>query len=200
MKIMNYFEKFNKLLVIIVLIMIFQHADLSAQKKTYPKHQFGIAYSSFSGTGLNYQIELNQSSAVQLGGIVYYYGDNPPDDLDFYTILGAEYQHSIIKQGNTRIYGFLGGSYLNLEQRRVKRYVINDREIVEKNIISDEIINLGAGVGIEYKILPAFAISGSVGMLHQISDNTSFSEFWDRSPDGTTYTGFGVSIAIRYVF
>ncbi len=190
---------FTKTSIFVIIFLIFFNYSY-AQKITYPKQQIGVGYSSFSGTGINYLIEINKYSAFQIAGIVYYFGEKPPDDLNFYTIIGAEYQYSFLKEKDYRLYSFLGFSMLQLEKRRISIITENDRIITTKTIETDNIYNYGIGVGIEFKLSPQFSLSTNLGFLHQKSDISNFSEFWDRNPSGTIFNGLGVSIAIRYVF
>jgi hypothetical protein len=206
MILINFFKKMysnSKTTIFILIFFICSclfSTNIVAQKISYPKHQIGLGYSAYSGTGLNYLLEINKTSALQFSGVGYYIGDNPPDDIDFYGIIGGEYQHTIIKNNDSRIYGFFGFSMLHLEKIRTKTFIINDKIIKNKTIETDRIYNYGTGVGYEYKLLPQLSVSANIGLLYQLSDIADFSEYWDRNPAGTTYTGIGIGIAIRYVF
>ncbi len=189
-----------KYFFVLAALMIFGTNYTYSQKVTYPKHQIGVGYSSFSGTGINYQIELDNLNAFQFSGAGYYFGDNPPEELDFYGILGAEYQFSLLKKEDKRFYAFAGTSMLHLERRRTKTVKFNDVVIIQKLITTDRIYNFGGGIGIEYKPLPVIAMNFGIGVLYQVSEKADFSEFWDRNPAGESFLGIGIGISLRYVF
>lgn len=194
----NRFVKINSL--IIINILIFSGTNLLfGQKITYPKHQIGLSYSSFSGAGINYQFEPDKYQAIQFSVLPYYYSKEN-NDLQIIGLVGIEYQLNILKNNKSRYYVFVGSSMNHLEDRLTTKKVINDVEYIEKNITTNRIYNFGFGAGIEYKPLPVFSISPSIGILYQISEKSSYSEFWDRNPGGETFLGIGCGISIRYVF
>lgn len=170
-----------------------------SQQISYPKHQFGIAYSSFSGSGLSYLIELNKSHSFQFSLLPVYLSSNSTE-LDINGILGGEYQFTFDRKGDRRFYAFAGASIQHLESRITSTKKINDIMITETAITINRIYNIGLGVAMEYKLHPRFAISCGIGLLNQSSDKSNHSEFWDRNPGGESFLGIGGSLSLRYVF
>lgn len=171
-----------------------------SQKISYPHHQLGLSYSSFSGSGFSYLIEINKDYALNANGLIYYQGDKPPDDLDQYGIIGLELQKNFYNSEYTRYYIFAGVGFWYLEERRLNTIKINDATFTTKTKKIDRIWNFGFGPGVEYNFLPRAAISLNVGLLYQQSDNAAFPELFDRSPNSDSYFGFGGSIALRFRF
>ncbi len=171
----------------------------NAQMISYPKHQIGVGYSSFSGSGLTYQIEFNRNHAFQLS-VLPLYTSSGPDDLDTKAFLGGEYQLSISRTDLTRIYTFVGAGITHLENRLTTRTIVNDVEIVNVDIDMNRISNIGIGIALEYKLSPRIAVSTGLGILYQTSAKGHYSEFWDRNPLGDTYLGIGGALSFRYVF
>lgn len=198
-EIKNLLNNYTKMICIIASILLFSSLSLKSQKITYPKHQIGISYSSFSGTGLNYQIETNKMNAFQVSAFAYY-NSAVDNEKNIIAIIGGEYQLTLLKESNTRYYLFTGLSVLHLEDQITTIRKENDVIIKDTKISSDRIYNFGIGPALEYKPHIQFAISIGAGFLYQISNKEPFSEFWDRSPNNTSYFGIGGTISLRYVF
>ncbi len=184
---------------LIVLFMAFLSTCHGAQRR-YPKHQFGLGFSGVSGAGLSWQVELNPRWAIQANGFAYYFGKNPPEDLDIYTIFGGEVQYNLLKSSDTRFYALLGASRWFLEERSKESFRLNDKEIVIKHKKNDNISNFGAGLGFEYKVIEEMAISFELDYLFQESKKTRWGELIDRSPGGTSFNGPTFGVGIRYAF
>ena len=97
-------------LFLVLILIIIGFFNLNAQTRTYPKHQFGLGYSTLTSGILSYQLELNPTSALKFGGFVYYTADKPPDDIKLYGALGAEYQYNLFKTETERLYALSGMS------------------------------------------------------------------------------------------
>lgn len=183
----------------ILFLILSLNFDVFSQQISYPKHQVGLGYSSFSGAGLNYQIEINKHSALQ-ASLLPYYTSKSSDEMDIIGVFGAEFQQNFFRTNQQRYYLFAGAGISHLEDRSITKKIINDLEIIEKNITTNRIYNFGFGAGIEYKFSPRVSTGFGLGLLYQISDKSKNSEFWDRNPTGESFLGLGASLSIRYVF
>ncbi len=188
-----------KLAYIISILLIISINTGYSQQISYPKHQFGISYSSFSGSGLSYLIELNKSHSFQFSLLPVYLSSNSTE-LDINGIFGGEYQFTFVRNGDSRFYAFAGAAIQHLEHRITSTKIINDIMITETAVTIDRIYNIGLGLAVEYKPHPRFAISCGIGLLNQTSDKSNYSEFWDRNPSGESFLGIGGSLSLRYVF
>ena len=188
-----------KFYAITLFLCLYPSNRSEAQLISYPKHQIGVGYSSFSGSGITYQLEINRNHAFQFSALPIYTSSGP-DDLNIKAFLGGEYQLSISKTDLTRIYTFVGAGITHLENRLTTRTIINDVEIVNTDTDLNRIINFGIGIGLEYKLSPRIVVSTGLGLLHQTSAKGQYSEFWDRNPRGDTYLGIGGALSFRYVF
>lgn len=188
-----------KLCLIIGFVLFISSSSSLAQKISYPKHQFGIGYSSFSGSGLNYQIEISKFHALQFSLLPIYLSSNS-DELEINGILGGEYQFTFTRNDASRFFVFSGTSVQHLENRLTSTRIVNDLKIVETKINTNRIYNFGLGLGLEYKPHPRFAISAGIGLLYQVSEKSTYSEFWDRNPSGDSFLGIGGSLSLKYVF
>ncbi|MFP4370312.1 MAG: hypothetical protein ACLFR2_12100 [Candidatus Kapaibacterium sp.] len=176
-------------------IFLFFILTFSAEGAKFPKHQFGIGGSTISGAGLSYQIDIDRKYSFRTNGFAYYFGNNPPDDLDMYFVLGGELQRNLFRQIDQRFYILLGTSHWYFEERSLYTERIGDLIIENRNSKIDRIWNFGAGAGYEKIILQRLALSLSLGFQYQISGEEQFSKFFDRE-------GFGLAggIGIRYMF
>jgi hypothetical protein len=189
----------EKFCTLTMLLCLFQQNPTEAQLISYPKHQIGVGYSSFSGAGLTYQIEINRHHALQFSSLPFY-TSNGPDELNIIAFLGGEYQFTLARMSTSRIYTFAGLGITHLEDRLTTRTIVNDKEIVNVDIDLNRINNYGFGIGMEYKLSPRIAVSTGLGILYQTSAKGHYSEFWDRNPRGDTYLGIGGALSFRYVF
>lgn len=186
-----------KKLIIIISILIFAVADLSAVR--YPKHQMGIGYSMIRGGGLEYQIELNQKSALKFSFVTYYFGEEAPDDMQIYVVVGAEYQYNILKEKDYRLYALTAASIWHIEDRKLNEYQINDRLFRERITRLNRMFNAGIGAGFEYNLTEKMVFNISAGAYYQSSYNSPWTDsFFDRDPSGTSFFGLGGGIGLRF--
>lgn len=188
-----------KLLALILLIAILPEIA-RGQSRSYPKYQFGIALSTVTGAGLNYQIELNPKDVLSFTGFAYYRSEAPPDDMDLYTNLGLQYQNNLFKSPETRIYAATAFSVWYIEEKNFT--VIKENDVITKIITRDinRIFNFGLLGGLEHKIMERLALSVEFGLHYQLSEQSSSGILIDRNPLGTSYIGIGGGIGIRYAF
>ncbi len=188
-----------KLSPVILLIALLPQLAIG-QSRSYPKHQFGIALSTVSGAGLNYQIELNPKDIFLLAGFAYYRSEAPPDDMDLYANLGLQYQNNLYKNPEARIYLAPAFSVWYIEEKNFT--LIRRNDVITKIITRDvnRIFNVGLMAGIEYKIMQRLALSAELGLHYQLSERSKTAILIDRNPSGTSYIGIGGGIGIRYAF
>lgn len=178
------------------LLTILAAVSLSA---AYPKHLVGIDYSTISGSGLSYSIELDKNTALKFSGIPMYYGAKPPDKMTLIGDAGVEYQYNIWKIKNNRLYLFGGGSYWYVEKRDVISYMKFEKLIIEKTIVKNNIFNIGAGIGYEKVFLNKIALNLNVGLQYQLSDGKGFPLLLDRSPETQKFLGVGGGIGLKFI-
>ncbi|MCW5886330.1 MAG: hypothetical protein KIT33_15275 [Candidatus Kapabacteria bacterium] len=166
---------------------------------SYPKHQIGLGYSSFSASGLTYYLEINKYSALQVS-LLPYYTSTSNNNLSIIALFGGEYHFNIFRTKEYRIFAFAASGAGHLERSETTFKIINDVEIRETRVDLNRIINFGTGAGLEYKINRQFIVSAGIGLMYQLSDKANFSEFWDRNPSGESFLGIGGSISFRYAF
>lgn len=187
------------LIVIIILMISFTH-DCMSQKRSYPKHQFGIALSTISGIGLNYQVETSPHNALAFTFFTFYQSDAPPDDLDFYASVGAQYQFNLLKTEQFRYYLAPAVSFWYIEDRTFK--IVRENDVITKIINKDmnRIYNFGLIGAVEYKIMNRLVLNFELGLHFQTSDVSDDTKFIDRNPSGTSFIGIGGGFGIRYAF
>ena len=168
----------------------------------YPKHQAGLGFSNISGGIINYQLEMNPKTALKVGGLVYYNSENPPDDLDLAGNIGFEYQYNLTKDWANRLYLLGGVSFWYMQDKETRFETINDvkYKIVKNNI--KNLINLGTGIGYEYKIHPQIAISFDLGVFYQLSlqNDSDFIWLFDRVGSNQSALSISFGLGIRYSF
>lgn len=180
--------------------MISSTYDCISQKRSYPKHQFGIALSTISGIGLNYQVETSPHNAWAFTFFTYYQSDAPPDDLDFYASVGAQYQFNLLKTENTRYYVAPTASFWYIEDRTFT--IIRENDVITKIINKDmnRIYNFGLIGALEHKIMDRLVLNLEFGLHYQTSEVSDDTKFIDRNPSGTSFIGIGGGFGIRYAF
>ncbi len=188
----------NKLILIIIIFI----PSIIAAQSLYPKHQAGLGFSNISGGIINYQIELNPQDAFKFGTLVFYNSDTPPDDLYLIGNIGAEYQNNLTKQSNQRLYWLTGASFWYMQDKNTTYKTIND---VKYKIIDNKIkklINLGIGIGYEYKIHPQIAINADIGAIYQfaLQNDTNFNWIFDRTQQTKSAISLSIGIGLRYCF
>lgn len=174
--------------------------DCMSQKRSYPKHQFGIALSTISGIGLNYQVETSPHNALAFTFFTFYQSDSPPDDLDFYASVGAQYQFNLLKTEQFRYYLAPAVSFWYIEDRTFK--IVRENDVITKIINKDmnRIYNFGLIGAVEYKIMNRLVLNFELGLHFQTSDVSDDTKFIDRNPSGTSFIGIGGGFGIRYAF
>lgn len=187
-----------KSLKIILTCCLFILSAYSVQ--AYPRHKAGISFSTISGAGLSYQIEISKYLAFQISGFPYYFGTNPPDDLDIYLVAGAEFQYNFLNDKTNRLFSFVGLSHWIVEERSVNKYVVNDVQTIEKIRNINLLDNAGFGVGYEYIVKNSVALNINIGLQYQSSKKSHLGILIDRNPHGTNYLGIGGGIGIYILF
>lgn len=186
----------KKYILIFVLILFYSECF----SRSYPAQQFGLGYSTLSGAGLSYQLDVNKSWSLKFNGIIYYFGGETIEDTDFYTVGGLEYQYNFFKEYNQRIYGLIGASYWYFEENSYYKERVND--IIYEYQLKDigRFANIGAGIGYERFLSGRFGFSIDIGIQFQSSNKTTYDELFDRNPAGTSFTGLSLGFGIRYLF
>jgi hypothetical protein len=181
---------------LVIFISIIAAVSLSA---AYPKHLAGVDYSTISGSGLSYSLEIDRSNVLKFSGILMYYGPKPPDKMTLLADVGMEYQYNIWKIKDNRLYLFGGGSYWYVEKRDAISYMKYEKLITEKTIAKNNIFNLGAGIGYEKVFLDKIALNLNVGLQYQLSDGKGFPLLFDRSPETQKFLGVGGGLGLKFI-
>jgi hypothetical protein len=189
-------------LILVLLFLLIEICNANSQSRTYPKHQFGLGYSTLSSGILSYQLELNPSTALKFGGFVYYTADKPPDDLQLYGAIGAEYQYNLYKTETDRIYALTGMSFWYFNQKKYRESKINDVEIITKTNSIKKILNFGLGAGYELRLIQQVAISIDLGLQlqYKLDGNGNFDRFFDKVGNEEMILAPAIGIGIRYIF
>jgi hypothetical protein len=187
------------LVLIFLFIIIF---NVNSQTRFYPKHQFGLGYSTITSGILSYQIELNPSTALKFGGFAYYTSDNPPDDLQLYGAAGAEYQFNLFKTETDRIYALTGMSFWYFNQKLYSEKKINDVVIISRTNNIKKVLNFGIGAGYELRLIQRVAISFDLGwqLQYKLDGNGNFDSFFDKVGNDELIFAPAIGIGIRYIF
>ncbi|MEI6089115.1 MAG: hypothetical protein WCR42_01545 [bacterium] len=183
----------------ISILLLFTILAAVALTAAYPKHLVGVDYSTISGSGLSYSLELDRSNVLKFSGILMYYGPKPPDKMTLLADAGMEYQYNIWKIKNNRLYLFGGGSYWYVEKRDVISYMKFEKLIIEKTIAKNNIFNIGAGIGYEKVFLNKIALNLNIGLQYQLSDGEGFPLLFDRSPESQKFIGVGGGIGLKFI-
>lgn len=183
--------------LIILAVFLLSIAPTFANK--YPHHQLGISYSTISGTGLGYVIELDRHNAFQFTVMPYYTGSNVDNDLNLTIISGLEYQRTIYRDSENKIYGFVAASLWYFEKNSVTK--INAGTDFEKEIKlydKDVYHNLGLGVGYDYILNEAVSFNINLGLQYQSTSNDSFINFLERTDGEPSFLGVGGGAGIYF--
>lgn len=187
----------NKIYYILFILFFIFSYDVKAV--SYPKHHFGIGYSMIRGGGLEYQIELNKISSLKFSFLAYYYGEEPPDDMSIYAVLGAEYQYNLFKNAKHRVFSFAAISHWHIEERDLNEYLISDLIIRERITELNRLNNIGIGLGYEYKLAKKTSIDIQTGLYYQNSFSSDTTPaFIDRNPNGQSFFGLGAGITLKF--
>ncbi len=165
----------------------------------YPHHQLGISYSTISGTGLGYVIELDRHNAFQFTVMPYYTGSNAENNLNLTVITGVEYQKTIYRNSEHKVYGFAAASLWYFEKNSVT--YINPGTDFEKQINlydKDVFHNLGLGVGYNYILNEAVSFNMNLGLQYQTTSNDSYHNYLERTNGKESFIGLGGGVGILF--
>ncbi len=192
--------KFVKYFIVLLSFVCFSYSASANNSRHYPKHQFGLGYSSISGAGLTYQLDIDKLNTLRLNFFAYYQGDEPPDKVKLYSNIGLEYQFNLFNNRSERAYFFSGMSYWLIEKRDYELGYVND---VLTKLADNELYrlyNFGLGLGYEVKFWERAAFSISLGLQYQISEKSNLDKLFDRNPNGESFLGIGGGLGLRYTF
>lgn len=192
--------KYVKYLILSLCFIAFTTDAEANTSRRYPKHQFGLGFSTISGGGLTYQLDIDKINTLRLNFFAYYQGEEPPDRVKLYANIGIEYQYNLYNNRKERAYVFTGMSYWLVEKRDYEWDYIND---IKTKIADNELyrlFNTGLGLGYEVKFWGRAAFSVSLGVHFQISEESSLDKLFDRNPTGDSFIGIGGGIGLRYTF
>jgi hypothetical protein len=189
-------------IVLVLFFILIINFNVKSQSRIYPKHQFGLGYSTITSGILSYQIELNPSTALKFGGFAYYTSDNPSEDLQLYGAVGAEYQFNFFKTETDRIYALTGLSFWYLNKKTYSEQKINDVVIITRTNNKKKILNFGIGAGYELRLIQRVAISFDLGfqLQYKLDGNGNFDNIIDRVGIDVYNLGPALGIGIRYIF
>lgn len=183
--------------LIILTFLLFSISTVSARK--YPHHQLGISYSTISGTGLGYIIELDRHNAFQFTLIPYYTGNNAENNLNLTIISGVEYQKTIYRNSEHKVYGFAAASLWYFEKNSVT-YIDPGTDFEKEIKLYDKDVyhNLGLGVGYNYILNSAVSFNINLGLQYQTTSNDSFDNFLERVDGNDSFIGVGGGVGIFF--
>ncbi len=192
--------KYVKYLILSLCFIAFTgNADANTSRR-YPKHQFGLGFSTISGGGLAYQLDIDKLNSLRLNFFAYYQGEEPPDKLNLYGNIGLEYQYNLFNDRTNRTYLFAGTSYWLVEKRNYEWGIIKDIKTKLHDNELTRLFNTGLGLGYEVKFWGRAAFSVSLGLQYQISEESNLDKLFDRNPSGDSFFGVGGGIGLRYTF
>jgi hypothetical protein len=183
-------------LLIISLLFLSVGTTYSSQ---YPKHQLGISFSTISGTGLGYVLEFDRYNALQFTLMTYYTGSSTGGNLNLTVISGIEYQRTIHRDAENKLYAFGAASLWYFEKNSTK--VINSNTDFEKEIdIYDKDVfhNLGIGIGYDYILNKVVSFNVNLGLQYQTTANDSFANFLERTRGSSSFLGLGGGVGILF--
>lgn len=183
----------------VIILTIFLLAISTSFASKYPRHQVGISYSTISGTGLGYVLELDRHNAFQFTVMPYYTGSNADNDLNLTIISGVEYQRTIYRDSEHKVYGFAAVSLWYFEKNSV--IYINQGTDFEKQIKlydKDVYHNLGLGVGYDYILNEAVSFNFNLGLQYQMTSNDSFHNYLERTNGNPSFLGVGGGAGIFF--
>lgn len=186
-----------RITIIAILVTLLSQSELLASK--YPHHQLGISYSTISGTGLGYIIELDRHNAFQFTIMPYYTGSNADNDLNLTIISGIEYQRTIYRDFENKIYAFGAASLWFFEKNSVK-YINQNTDFEEEIKLYDKDVyhNLGVGVGYDYILNEAVSFNFNLGLQYQFTSNDSYFNYLERTDGKSSFIGLGGGVGIFF--
>lgn len=184
----------------ILLITTFVIAFTSLNAAKFPKHQLGITFSTISGTGLGYMLELDRWNSLKFTFMPFYSGDEPQKNDNLSLIGGLEYHKNIYRDNEHKVYIFGAASIWYFEQ--YESFIINPNMDFETEITDfdkDVYHNLGLGVGYIYNINNVVSFDFNLGLQYQISTNNSYYNFLERLESGEdSFLGLGGGVGILF--
>ncbi len=192
--------KFVKYFIVLLSFVCLSYSASANNSRHYPKHQFGLGYSSISGAGLTYQLDIDKLNTLRLNFFAYYLGDEPPDKVKLYSNIGLEYQYNLYNNRSERAYIFSGMSYWLIEKRDYELGYVNDilTKLADNELY--RLYNFGLGIGYEVKFWERAAFSISLGLQYQMSEKSNLDKLFDRNPTGESFFGIGGGLGLRYTF
>lgn len=165
----------------------------------YPHHQLGISFSTISGTGLGYVIELDRYNSFQFTLMPYYTGSNAEKNLNLTLITGLEYQRTLYRDFENKIYAFGAASLWYFEKNSSR--IINPNSDFEKEILlydKDVYHNLGLGLGYDYILNEVVSFNFNLGLQYQFTSNDSYPNYLERTRGQASFLGLGGGIGIFF--
>lgn len=188
---------FNKYTIVIGLFFI---SCFSLDASKFPKHEVGISFSTISGTGLGYLLELDRWNAFQFTFMPFYSGDEPQKNDNLSLIGGIEYHRVLYRDFEHRFYLFGAVSIWYFEQH--ESMIINPNTDFEKEIIlfdKDVYHNFGLGFGYMYNLNNVVSFDFNLGLQYQTSSNNSFHNYLERIESGeSSFLGLGGGVGILF--
>lgn len=198
----------RRISIIIILLLTYIGQQKLLSQSLYPAYGVGAGYSSASGGGIVFSMELDPRWALKASGFPYFY-DNSDNTSRQDTSsgfkernlnLGFELQYNFYKGLTNRFYALVGGSVWDIELTHVHSGKTNEIRWERSEKRGDRIYNFGLGAGWQWKFASSWSASIDAQYLRQSSDATrGVSEFFDRSPGGKAYDGLGVGISLQFL-
>lgn len=187
----------SNLIILTFLFILVSHSESMAKK--FPHHQLGISFSTISGTGLSYQIELDRHNSFQFTLMPYYTGSEADKNLNLTLITGIEYKKTIYRDIENKIYGFVAASLWYFEKNDIR--IINPNTDLEQEVTlydKDVYHNLGLGVGYDYILNEVVLFNFNLGLQYQTTANDSFNNFLERTNGKASFIGLGGGVGIFF--
>jgi len=186
-----------KLIILSIFILLVSQSGTLAKK--HPHHKLGISFSTISGTGLAYQIDLDRHNSFQFTLMPYYTGSDADKNLNLTIISGLEYRRTIYRDSENKIYGFAAASLWYFEKNEVE--IINPNTDLEREISlydKDVYHNLGVGVGYDYTLNQVVSFNFNLGLQYQSTTNDSYLNFLERTDGNSSFLGLGGGVGILF--
>jgi len=184
----------------ILLVSIFVIAFTTLNAAKFPKHELGISFSTISGPGLSYLLELDRWNSLKFTFMPFYSGDEPQKNDNLSLIGGLEYHRNLYRDFEHKVYIFGAASIWYFEQH--ESFIINPNTDFESEITEfdkDVYHNLGIGAGYVYNLNNVVSIDFNLGLQYQISSNNSYYNFLERLGSGEgSFFGLGGGVGILF--
>ncbi|MER3328872.1 MAG: hypothetical protein RIF34_04780 [Candidatus Kapaibacterium sp.] len=184
---------------LIIILTIFFFCIKTTYASKYPHHQLGISYSTISGTGLGYNLELDRQNAFLFTVMPYYTGSNAENNLNLTIITGIEYQKTIYRNSEHKVYGFIAASLWYFEKNSVT-YIDQGTDFEKEVKLYDKDVyhNLGLGAGYNYILNNAVSFNLNLGLQYQTTSNDSFYNYLERTDGSESFIGIGGGVGIFF--